>query len=105
VVVELGVLELLEVERGGVLHEAHAHPVAEHLSEQPLQERRRAAEQVAAEHDRDLEGDELPEAARVGGGEPLLRGGDHRVDDELPHPQREHGERRADRAQTTTADA
>jgi hypothetical protein len=86
-VVERRVLELREVERGGVLHEAHARRVGEAVAQQALEQRRRAGEQVAAHHQGDLERHEAPEPPGVAAA--ALRR-DHRVDDELPDPQREH---------------
>jgi hypothetical protein len=97
VVVELGVLELRQVERGRVLHEPHARAVAEAVGEQALDERRRAGERLAGDDDPQLEQHEPPEPGPRAGA--ALRGRHHGVDDELPHPQREERHARAHEAQ------
>jgi hypothetical protein len=38
-IVDLGVLELGEIERGGVLHEAHTEPIGEEIAQQALEQR------------------------------------------------------------------
>jgi hypothetical protein len=85
VVVELRVLELRQVERGGVLHEPHRDAVREQVAQQALHEHGGAREHLPTDHDRELEEHEPREALPVGGR--ALRRLDE-VDDELRHPER-----------------
>jgi hypothetical protein len=39
VIVELRIFELRQIERGGVLHQLHAHRIGEEIAEQALDER------------------------------------------------------------------
>jgi hypothetical protein len=69
-----------------VLHEADADAVAEEITQQALDETRRAREQLAHDHDAELDGDERrdgPPRPSI----PLRR--HHAVDDELSDPQRD----------------
>ena len=91
VVVELGILELREVERRGVLHEPHADAVGEEVAEQTFDEARRAREQLADDDDRELDRDEPATERQIA---PVALRGDDAVDDQLPDPQR------GDRART-----
>ena len=62
-IVELRILELLQVERRGVLHDADADPIREQIAEQALDESRRAREQLADDDRSHLERDEHPQVA------------------------------------------
>ena len=64
-VVECGVLELIQVERRRVLHQTHACIVREEFAEQALDQHRGPREHLAHEHDADLERDELPQPREV----------------------------------------
>ena len=46
-IVDLGVLELGDIERGGVPHEAHAQPVGEQIAEQALEQGREPRQSLA----------------------------------------------------------
>ena len=106
-VLQLAVLEVLEVQGRGVLHQADARDVREPLGEQRIEQRHEAAEQVGQHGQAELEGDEpgerveqpalepCPEAlVRVpGAGEP-----EDLVDDQLADVQRRHRQERADEA-------
>jgi len=61
VIVELRVLELREVERGGVPHEAHAHAIGEQVAEQRLHERRGAREELTGDDDTELDAHDVPQ--------------------------------------------
>ena len=53
-VLELGILEILEVERRGVLHQAHARGVGHPLRQQAVDQRDDAAEHVRQHGEREL---------------------------------------------------
>ena len=97
VVVELRVLEVLQVERGGVLHQPHAHAVAEKVAEQRLHERRRPLHEVEDERQGQLESHQPRQPTPVRVRRTEVR--HHRIDDELPHPQQRHGTERTQEAQ------
>jgi len=59
-IVELRILELVQVELRGVLHDLDADPIREQIGEQSFDETRRARQQLAADDDRHLERDEHP---------------------------------------------
>jgi hypothetical protein len=107
-VLRLGVLEVLEVECGGVLHELHARHVREALAEQRVDERDDAPEDVGEHGERELDGEQqeqpveqptLPppgERRRRAG---RARAGHHLVDDQLADVERGHRQHRAHEAQ------
>ena len=82
-IVELGILELREIERRGVLHEPHADPIAEPVAEHALDETRRPGQEFTDNDDCHLDRDEAPDRAPRCA-TPLR--GDDAVDDELPDP-------------------
>ena len=96
-VLQLAVLEILEVERGGVLHEPKAGLVAELLRQQRVEQGHGAAQHVGEdrkpEFQREQPSDAVEQAARdplpqvVGGGRRLDEQHDL-VDDELAHVER-----------------
>jgi len=79
------VLELRQVERGGVTHEADAHGVREQVAEQRLDERRGTREEFAENDDPQLNDDHVPE--RREGATRCSRQAHHLVDDELRDPE------------------
>ena len=96
-------LELLEVEGGGLLHQAHAGEIAVALGEQAVDEGARPAEKVGRDGERGLHHDKAAQQvepaarqpvaeARAGGGHLGL--GDDLVDDELAHIEHEDRNRR-----------
>jgi hypothetical protein len=88
-IVEVGVLELLEIEGGGVAHQAHADVVREQVAEQRLDERRCPGEQLTDDDDRELERDDSPQVAERSAR--LSREQHDLVDDQLGCPQRGDG--------------
>ncbi len=62
-VVDLRVLELLQVEIGGVLHELHAGPVGEQVSQEALEQGRYSAQSFAHQGDAELDADQDRETA------------------------------------------
>src|SRR6185437_11873925 len=64
-IVEGRVLELLQVERGGVFHEQHARTIGEEVAEETLDERADAREHFTGDDDEDLHRDELPETREM----------------------------------------
>ena len=106
VVVEVRVLELLEIQRRRVAHEAHADVVREQIPQQRLDQRRGAREQLSCDDDRQLERHDPPQ---VGERCPRSSRQQHDlIDDQLRGPQRgdrhershepEHDHRRRERA-------
>ncbi len=96
-VVDLRVLELLQVERRGVLHQLDAGPVGEEVAQETLQQGGDPAQPLAHHRDRQLDPDQhgqpLPghrPAAAVQGD-----GVDHLVHDELADPEHAQRHRRA----------
>ena len=65
VIVELRVLELMQIERGRVLHDADADAIREQVAEQSLDEGRRAREQLTADDGAHFDGDEHPQMPRA----------------------------------------
>ena len=92
-VVHLGVLELLQVERGRVAHQLDAGSIREQVAEQALEQRREPGQPLADQCDDELDGEELDESFPVHWR--ARAGQTHRmhdfVHDELADP--EHGER------------
>ena len=64
-VVQLGVLELLQVERRRVAHQLDARLVGEEIAEQALEQRRDARQSLAHEGDGELDGQQLDQADPV----------------------------------------
>ena len=92
-VVQLGVLELLEVERGRVPHELDAGPVGEQVAQQALEQRGDAAQPFADEGDARARAPAARQTAPIHRAARLRRADrlHHLVDDELPDP--EHRQR------------
>ncbi len=107
-VLQLAVLEVLEVERRRVLHQAHAGGVGELLGEEGVEQRDQAAQPVG-EHRQDELGRQQPaEVAEQAAGQPVpqVRGHprrpgqpDHLVDDQLADIERGHRQQRPHQAQ------
>jgi hypothetical protein len=89
-VVEVGVLELVEVERRGVAHQAHARHVREEVAEQTLDERGGAGQRLAHDREHDFDRHEPPQPREVCFGRAPER--HHLVNDELADPQHGHGD-------------
>ena len=87
VIVELGILELREIEPRGVLHQPDAHRVGKQITEQALDQRRRAGEDLADQHDAELEREVAPHLAQAS--VPALRRYD-RVEYQLSDPERSY---------------
>ena len=97
-VVELGVLELLQVERRRVAHELDAGLVGEEIAEQALEQRGEARQALAHQRDGELEREQLAQPGPVDARHaPARRQPDrahHLVHDQLADPQhRERNER------------
>ena len=94
-VVDLGVLELLQVEGGRVTHELDARLVGEEIAEQALEQGRDAGQPLAHHGDDELQREQLAQPGPVdGAGAAPRRHADRAhdlVDDELPDP--EHRQR------------
>ena len=82
-IVELRILELREIERRRVFHEANAHPIREQIAEESLDKLRGAAQRITADGDRELESDEQRQAVPVGTGGTRAN---HLVDNQLADP-------------------
>ncbi len=63
-IVERRILELVQIERRRVLHDADADPIREQVAEQAFDKPGRAREELAASGDSHLERDEHPEVVR-----------------------------------------
>jgi hypothetical protein len=88
-IIGLGVLVLGEVQRCGMLHQAHADAVREQVAEQALEQRGEARQPFAGHRDSQLERHQpgqMPPVHR-GARRPCLHRRDHAVDDELADPQ------------------
>jgi hypothetical protein len=96
VIVGIRVLELGEVERRRVLHQAHADLVGEQVAEQTLEQGREPCKRFAHHGDAKLEAHEPAEVPPGGGvaGPRRGNGGDDAVDDELADPQHGDGDER-----------
>ena len=86
-VVELRVLELLEIERRGVPHDADAHVVGEQVADQRFVVARGAGERVREQRDGQLEQHQLREPPPVRRRRADVR--HHAVDDELADPEQD----------------
>src|ERR1700693_1050790 len=95
-IIELGILELREIEDRRVLHQSHAHRVGKQVAEEALDERRRARKDLADEHDTQLERDVAPHLCQAAVSAPRRY---HRVDYQLPDPERGYRDQRADNPQ------
>ncbi len=112
-VLQLAVLEVLEIERRGVLHQAHAGGIREALRQQRIDQRHGAAEHVG-EHGQpelqDEQPDERVEQPGVVPGAQALRWArqpgkaDHLVDDQLADIQRDHRQQRPEHPQREVGD-
>ena len=88
-VVENGVLETGEIERGGVAHQANADVVREAVAEKAFGEAGGAHQQVAGDGEGKFNGDQGPKAVRNAG---FRACGDHyKVDNEFCDPQHPQG--------------
>src|SRR2546423_4047776 len=92
-IVELGILELREIELRGVLHQSHAHRVGEEVAEEALDEGRRASEYLAGQHDAELEREVAPHLSKAASAAP---GRNYRVDYQLSDPEGRYRYQRAD---------
>ena len=101
VIVNLGVLELRQIERRRMLHQAHADAVAEQVAEQALEQRREARQRFPHHGEAELQPDQAAQVPPVHGRAGRLRAhrGNHAVNDQLPHPQHRERHERAHRAQ------
>ena len=70
-VLQLAVLEILEVERGGVLHEPKTGLVAEPLRQQRVEQRHGAAEHVGEHRESELQREQPSDAVEQSAREPL----------------------------------
>ena len=111
-VLQLAVLEVLEVERGRVLHEPQARLVAELLGQQRIEQRDEAAEHVGGDREPELQREQPADAVELAAREPLpQRVVDERrarephdlVDDELADVERHDRQQRAHDAQHALA--
>ena len=93
-VVEVGVLEVLQVQLGGVLHQPHRRLVREEVAEEAVEEGGGAAQDVREDGEAELDGDERPERAEVARrvGEADVGEPHDLVNDELADPQHRHGQ-------------
>ena len=107
-VLQVGVLEVLEVQRRRMLHQAQARLVAEFLRQQRIDQRHGAPHQVGADRQCEFEGDQAgePRQRTVEHEMPADAGGavrrdqaHHLVDDELADVERHHRQQRARDAQ------
>jgi hypothetical protein len=65
-VLVLGVLELGEVERGGVRHDAHADAVGEEVAKEAFDEDLPAGDQLGEDNNADFQAHQLPDVRPVG---------------------------------------
>src|ERR1041385_7556005 len=88
-IVHFRVLELCEIQRGGVAHEAHALLVREQIAEQALNEGRQPGQSFSDHRDGELDAHESRQVSPVWyAAAPYRRGArDDRIDDELADPQ------------------
>ena len=105
-IVRLGVLVLRQVERRRVLHQPHADPVREQVSEQALEQRRQPGEPLSCHGDAELQYDQPAQIPPVHRLACRLRphAGDDPVDDQLPDPQHRERHERPHRAQRQDGD-
>ena len=105
-VLQLAVLEVLEVERGGVLHEPQAGFVAETLRQQGVEQRHGAAQHVGEDRQSEFQREQPADAVEQSARDPLLEvvGGTrcldqqhHFVDDQLADVERRDRQQRARR--------
>ena len=73
-VLQLAVLEILEVERRGVLHQPQAGLVAEPLRQQGVEQRHDAAEHVGADRQSEFQREQPADAVEQAARDPLLAG-------------------------------
>ncbi|MFC6774410.1 hypothetical protein [Methylobacterium gregans] len=108
-----GILKLGEIEGSGVCHQPERRGIAGHLGQHPVDETRRAPEQVGGERERELDTDQQSDLPQDWAGEPgrgaRLRGriglpGYNRVDDELGHVEHQRGQRCAGDAQSKASE-
>ena len=100
-IVDLGVFELGEIERRGVLHEPHAQPVGEQVAEQALEQGREARQPFAHHRDAELQPNKPSEMPPVGRAAAVNSGDarDDAIDDELADPENRDGNEGSDRPQ------
>ncbi len=98
-VVEVGILELLEIERRGVAHEVDARAIGKEITQEALEQRRAPGQPFPGQCDRELDTEQLSEPHPVHG---RPRAGESNgvhdlVHDQLADPQhRERNERARD---------
>ncbi len=88
-IVEIGILELLEVEGGRVAHELHAGAVGEEIAEQALEQRRNPREALAHQCDDELDHEQLHQPLPIDGTTRTRHAHrmDHLIDDQLADPE------------------
>jgi len=107
-VLQVGVFEILQVQLGGVFHQAHAGDVGEQLRQQGIGVADHAAKQVRGHRQAELEREQAQQGIEQATGQRLaerreagimlaeLHGG---IDDQLAYVQHRHRQQRADHAQ------
>src|SRR5262249_22807289 len=83
-IVESRILELVEVQCGGVFHQSDAGTVREEIAEKAFHKRRSAAKQVASQYDTNLGRDQFPKALIV---RAQCAAHDNGVDNQLAYPE------------------
>jgi len=98
-VVEGAVFELVEVEAGGVLHEADGGLVGEQVAEQRVEQGHAAAQGIGEEHEAELEAHEGEHGRELARGSGQLGEGHHVVDNQAADVERGQRQKRAQQAQ------
>jgi hypothetical protein len=104
----LTVLEVLEVERRGVLHQSDARRVRELLGQQRVQERHDAPEHIRRDREDQLDAEQPAEPGQQAAAQPLAQGArragqlrepHYLIDDQLADVQCDYGQERPQKAQ------
>ncbi len=105
-IVDFGVLELLQVERRRMLHQLNAGAIGEEVAQETLQQRRHPAQPFADQGDRQLDPDQEAEPGPGDWPAAVVQVDrvDHPVHDELPDPEHRERHRRAGDAEQKNTD-